>query len=312
MSDNQPELQGLMAVGFTKYEAMAYRILLQDYPATAYEISKRGALTKANVYGALESLAQKGAVQPVSEDPVKYAPVDPERFFREISRRTTSLCRELAASLAGSRRQKLKEYVWTLSGEESIDKKIIEMMRQAGKQIWLKGPHHLVSRYAESLRDAARRRIEILIILFGNVRSAKRFSFGLSSKVYLHEGSGEMLAIGKEQFVIATDFAEMLIANFGEHCEGAYTRSDGLVFMAETMIRHEVYLAEIMNEFGPAVEKRFGKALISLRSRYLPPNLARKVKKQLSSRRSPQQDKSGRLNTMQGRRCFSLRGLNRI
>lgn len=292
MPDNQPELRGLMAVGFTKYEAMAYRILLLDYPATAYEISKRGALTKANVYGALESLAQKGAVQPVSEDPVKYAPVDPERFFREISRRTTSLCRELAASLAGTRQQKPKEYVWTLFGEESVDKKIIEMTRQARKQIWLKGPHHLVSRYAEPLRNAARRRVKILIILFGNVRSAKRLSFGSGSKVYLHEGSGETLAIGKEQFVIATDFAEMLIANFGELCEGAYTRSDGLVFMAETMMRHEVYLAEIMNEFGPAVEKRFGKALISLRSRYLPPNLARKVKKRLSPRRADHRNKT--------------------
>jgi len=56
------------------------------------------------------------------------------------------------------------------------------------------------------------------------------------------------------------------------------------VFMAETMIRHEVYLAEIMNEFGPAIEKRFGKDLLSLRQHYLPPDLLNEVQKRTTSR----------------------------
>ena len=282
-SAEESALQKLAAIGFTQYEAMAYLILLQDPPLTAYEVSKRGALTKASVYAALESLVRKGAVQPVNQHPLRYAPLDPERFFNQISRDMASLCRELAGALARGQRHKNHEYVWTLSSKQNIDEKIVEMIRNAKQQIWIKGPHHLLDRYVGPLKDASRRGVKILIILFGDKISAKRYRFGAKSKLYLHEGTGDMLAVGREQFVIATDFSDSLLANFGEHSEGAYTRSEAVVFMAETMIRHEVYLAEIIGEFGAAIEKRFGKALFSLRSKYLPTNLLGKVKTRLSS-----------------------------
>jgi sugar-specific transcriptional regulator TrmB len=285
MTEQEPALQGLIDVGFTRSEATAYLILLQDYPATAYEISKRGALTKAGVYGALDSLTQKGAVQPVSEGPVKYAPVDPDRFFSQISRRMTLLCRDLASSLAQPEKKKIKEYVWALFGDADIDEKIIDMIQRAEDHIWLKGSSHLMTRYLIPLKEASRRGVKILTILFGDQQSADAFAFGRHSKLYMHEGSGNILATGNKQFVIATDFAETLIANFGERAEASYTRSQGLVFMAETMIRHEVYLAEIMEEFGPAIEKRFGKSLSSIRSQYLPADLAQELEKYLATKR---------------------------
>src|SRR5678816_3157027 len=109
----------LVELGFTRSEALAYLILLDEHPATAYEISKKGALSKANVYAALASPVQKGAVQPVSDEPVRYAPIDPETLFATIAKDTAAVCKELASALANREQQKALEYVWIVAGEQA-------------------------------------------------------------------------------------------------------------------------------------------------------------------------------------------------
>lgn len=289
----------LTAVGFTKSEAHAYLILLEEHPATAYEISKRGALTKGNVYTALESLVQKGAVQPVSDAPMRYAPVEPQALFGNIAKRMAGVCDELALTLSSRQRQKERaiDYVWTVRGEPRVADKISEIISGARQQVWIKGAHHLVERYLEELKAASARGARILVILFGSEDDAARLSLGTNAKLYLHEGTGDMLAIGRRQLVIAADFKQTLIADFGETPHAAYTRSEPVVFMAETMIRHEAYLAEIINAYGPAIEQRFGKDLISLREQYLPANLFSEVRKRVKSRSSAARAREQRVST---------------
>lgn len=267
----------LNTLGFTKYEAIAYLLLLEHQPATAYEISKRGALTKGNTYTALESLVAKGAAQPVSNNPLRYAAVAPRALFRRLSRSMSDLCQQLVGSLT-NHRQQTTEHVWTLEGEHNIDNRIVDMVDRAKRQIWIKGPDHRLAHYLGAVRKAATRGVQVLVILFGDERSRSELKLAPRAKVYLHEGSGHMLAVGARQFVITTDFSEALVAYFDEPARGVYTRSDSVVFMAETMIRHEVYLAEIMQEYGAQIEQRFGKDLMRIREKYLPPPLSRRAR----------------------------------
>ena len=101
--------------------------------------------------------------------------------------------------------------------------------------------------------------VQIVVILFGDDEIRRQLKLGHRALVYLHEGTGLMLAVGARQFVVASDFAEALVAYFDDPARGVYTRSDTVVFLAETMIRHEIYLAEIMQVYGAQIEKRFGK-----------------------------------------------------
>lgn len=276
----------LNTLGFTKYEAVAYLLLLEHQPATAYEISKQGALTKGNTYTALESLVAKGAAQPVSHAPVRYAAVAPDALFRRLSRSMTDLCRDLAGALTQPRRP-TTEHVWTLAGEKSIDDRILEMLTHARRQIWIKGPDHRLTHYIDAVRKAAARGVQVVIIFFGDEHSRARLDLGPRAKVYLHEGSGQMLAVGARQFVVTTDFTEALVAYFDEPARGVYTRSDSVVFMAETMIRHEIYLAEIMQAYGTQIEQRFGKDLMNIRAQYLPPPLSRQARQRSGAQQKP-------------------------
>jgi predicted transcriptional regulator len=68
----QTLFRDLQTLGFSDYEAKAYIALVKLQPATAYEVSKEAGLPKANSYSVLESLSKKEAVQPVSQNPVRY------------------------------------------------------------------------------------------------------------------------------------------------------------------------------------------------------------------------------------------------
>ena len=92
-------LSDLQGVGFTEYEARVYLGLLQKSPATAYEVAKQHGLPRPNVYTVLETLERRGAVQRVSEDPVRMVPVDPQTLFDRISRTMAERCASLQERL---------------------------------------------------------------------------------------------------------------------------------------------------------------------------------------------------------------------
>jgi hypothetical protein len=54
--------------------------------------------------------------------------------------------------------------------------------------------------------------------------------------------------------------------------------------MAESLIRHEVYLAEIFARFGAEIEEAFGPALVRLRERYLKSEHVTNLRRQLAGR----------------------------
>src|SRR3546814_8333500 len=104
----------LQRLGFSEYEASAYISLLQASPATAYEISKRCGLPRANTYGALEGLAKKRAVQPVSQSPARYVPVDPAVLLGDISDDISSTCGRLKQSLDNLGAEEGPDVVWSI------------------------------------------------------------------------------------------------------------------------------------------------------------------------------------------------------
>lgn len=276
-------VQEFRKLGFTEYEAKAYLTLCQASPATAYEVSKIAGLAKANVYTALEGLAQRGAVQPVSEAPVKYVPVQPSRLLGQIAKSTTARCKELAGKLDRMQLVGGTDYVWMINGDENIHIKIGEMIDRARQHIWIKAPEQLLERHIVPLRRAAKRGVATLIVLFGPQDSLTRFSFGANSRVYLHEGSGVMIGPARQLVTLAIDFEETMMANTGELGHGAFTKSSPVVYMAESLIRHEVYLAEIFQKFGSKIEEQFGPALVHLRERYLPTEHVRDLKQNLAA-----------------------------
>lgn len=266
----------LKRLGFTEYEARVYVQLLRQSPATAYEISKNGGVPRPNAYNALEALAQRGAVLPVSENPAKYVAADPHDLLKTIARQTNALCSDLGGRLANLTPAIDDQYVWTLGGEAAAHDRIDAMIAESRIAVWVKAADDVLRRHREALKSAAERGVEILIVLFG--ADAEEFRFTASCRVYIHEANGVRMGTADNLFTLAVDHLEMLTATVEGDVVAAYTRNRPIVTMAESLIRHDYYMAEIFARFGPDIEAAFGPYLRDLRLTTFSPEQARSFK----------------------------------
>ncbi len=254
----------MQKLGFTDYEARIYIQLLTTTPATAYELSKAAGIPRSNAYGALENLNRRAAVQAVSEDPVRYVAVAPRDMLARIASSASKLCDDLAESLSAIAKPEDTHTVWTVWGEAAVDEKIRAMLDKAERHVWIKAADTVLRKHTAALRAAAERGTEILIVLFGE--DADEFRFSESTRVYLHEGNGVRMGTADNLFTVTVDHEEALTANVGEDVFASYTLNRPIVTMAESLIRHDFYLAEIFARFGPDIEAAFGLHLQSLRA----------------------------------------------
>lgn len=272
----------LQEVGFTDYEARVYVALLQNSPVTAYEISKQNAMPRPNVYSSLESLEKKEAVQRVSSDPVRYVPVDAKVLLERISRTMANRCARLQDQLEFVKGYEEINYVWNLSSIAEANIKLGELISNAKRHVWIKAHHLTLAQHFNALKLAADRGVLVMLILFGDKAEIDAFRALKRSTVYSHEGDGTVVGLGQYLVTLTVDFEEALIFNMREE-EGAHTRSGPVVTLADSLIRHEIYLAEIFSKLGHELDAHFGPALLTLRKKYLPAEQSAALERRLSS-----------------------------
>lgn len=274
-------LRELQGVGFSDYEAKAYVALVLSPNSTAYEISKAATIPKANCYTVLENLRKKGAVQAVSENPVKYVAVDPMKYFNQVAVSTQLRCEKLQDSLSRIAVLPQEELVWSLNDQNSVQIQIRRVIDSAMDHLWIKASDTTLTPHKDALRNAVSRGVKVLIILFG--KDVEQFDLGGDSKVYLHEGNGIPVGIAPTLITITRDFQETLVAEVGANSYGSYTKNRPIVNMADSLIRHEIYFAEIFKEFGDQIHEKFGPAMFKLRQKYLPQPQVKALKKLLQT-----------------------------
>jgi sugar-specific transcriptional regulator TrmB len=254
----------LRRLGFTDYEGRIYIALLRyDAPATAYELAKSAGVPRPNTYNAIESLAQRGAVLAVSQAPACYAAAAPKEFLGSISRQTSTICEDLSARLSKIAAPTDNQLVWTLTDNRQIREKINQLIDDARDIIMIKASEDILARHIESLTAAGQRGLKMLIVVFGV--DAERFTFGPRCRTYLHEGNGVRMGSTDNLFTVAADRSEMVTALISEQAHAVHTKSKPIVNMAESLIRHDFYMAEIFLRFGDEIDATFGPYLSDLR-----------------------------------------------
>lgn len=255
-------LQDFKKLGFTEYEAKVYMQLLKEAPATAYEVAKATGVPRPNTYNALEALAKRGAVQPISESPVKYVATPPDKHLIGLGRQTMALCDTLTKDLARLKPAEDDPYVWNVHGELAIYRKIESVLNESKTDIRIKASADVLRIHADSLKAAANRGVEILIILFGD--DPDEFRYNERCRVYLHEGNGVRMGTADNLITLTIDHDQAVTATTDKQT-AFYTRNYSVVQMADSLIRHDYYMAEIHLRFGAQIDEAFGPYLRDLR-----------------------------------------------
>ena len=161
-------LAKLAELGFTEYEAKVYLALLDDYPASGYQISKTAGVPRSMVYEALGRLKLRGAVlETPDERATLYRPLPPDVLLDNHELAQRRLVSELRDGLAGLYQTREEDRIWSIRGREALLAYARELIRQAGREVYLVLDDPDVAALHEPICAALDRGVKISAVLTG-------------------------------------------------------------------------------------------------------------------------------------------------
>jgi sugar-specific transcriptional regulator TrmB len=158
----------LVYLGFTQKEAAIYLTVLRNPDVTGYQVSKQLSLTKSTVYGALNSLFERGAIHLVPGEPSRYHAKEPRLFFgalkEEYERRADALIEELE-KLDVSISDIQFQYV---TGQANTLQRLREAITAAQKEIYI-SCHLDLHAFAEQLIAARARGVRVIVFTYDHL-----------------------------------------------------------------------------------------------------------------------------------------------
>lgn len=145
--------QRMKKLGFTTYEAKAYISLLQNHPATRYELSKNSGVPRSAIYDTIRKLEATGAVNGLYTEPQKYVPLPPDQLFDLLERQFKERIEEVRSSMKHFETSVEPGHLWNIVGYENLIHKAREMIDRAEHSIYLS----VWNREAEMLKDDIKR-----------------------------------------------------------------------------------------------------------------------------------------------------------
>nr|WP_206762860.1 TrmB family transcriptional regulator [Brevibacillus laterosporus] len=238
----------LHKLGFSQYESKAYVSLIQQAPATGYEVSKRSGVPRSMIYEVLGKLIDRGAAYLVPTDPVKYAPVPAKQMLERLRNNMEETIHYLEHSLETLEKDPAIDVIMHLSGYDHVIQELSDTIHQAKSELWLSIWEPQVSELYEQIQQAVSRDISVFSIVFGaeGVSLGYTFPHNYMSPEVVQERMGGQLTI------VARDGEEVIIANFNERGVpwAIKTRNPALVLVATEYVRHDIMIEEVTREYG--------------------------------------------------------------
>lgn len=263
LKNKEKILETLNEFGFSKYEAKAYLALLQKSDISAYEISKMSTVPQSKIYETVKKLTSKGLAVAKGSNPVKYCPLPIDEFLKRYKNNMEKSIDFLKDSLHDINSKPSIDYMWHLEEKNEILNKAKKMINNANEKISLEIWDTQFKLLKDELKKAEKKGIEIIVIYYGD----KLEEIG---EMYFHEMEGMHDSASQvgQWLTLNIDGEESLFVTFKEfEAQAVWTQNKSFMLLAETMIAHDIYIAELYNEFRDEINEKFGKNLKDLRNR---------------------------------------------
>lgn len=258
-------LEAVKDLGLTGYEAKVYLALLDESPASGYRVAQNSGVPRSKVYEVLGGLVSRGVALVNHGEPLRYAPVSPEEL---ISHRK----RELEGALENARESldryvgdsASRELIWDLAGREAILERAREMIGRAEESLLLEVWQEDAAELREPLSEAAARGVEVCVVAYGD----PGYPF---ARVYHHDLVDEVTCgLGARWIVLSLDLREVVtgVLSMGAQSRAAWTSHPGLVVPTTELVKHDIYVQEMLDAHRDTLEASFGPGLTALRGRF--------------------------------------------
>jgi sugar-specific transcriptional regulator TrmB len=198
-------VQALVALGFSLNESRAYGALLQESPATGYEVGVRAQIPRSAVYGVLRRLVNEGAARSIAGSPERFAPSPADDLLALLRQRFDTSATKLEDAIRSIDSTPVAPDAFSVRGYTRVLEEAERLVRSAQGRLVISGWPREIDRLGVELRRAAKRKVYIVVFSHAALDDVpgEIFSYGLD------EASLE--SFWKHRLVVVADDQRTLI-----------------------------------------------------------------------------------------------------
>jgi sugar-specific transcriptional regulator TrmB len=260
-------VETLTPLGFTETEALTYSALVEGGPASGYGLAKAVGKARANVYQALATLMQRGAVASEDGDVQVYRATPPDELMGSLERSFAAQAKAAREALAKLDKPEADDRIYHLKTVDQVIDRAIAMIGRAQQIVLIDAFAEPLERISEALQTAAARGVLVAGLTYGDALATRmKLIVSAASDFALERWPGQ-------QLTVVTDGQEHLLAllspDMASVKHGVWSDSRFLACMQHSGLSAEIRLASLRSSGEPLDE-------IALLEAY-PPGLAELV-----------------------------------
>ncbi len=259
-------IESLKELGFNTYEAKVYVALLKHYPATGYEVSKLADVPQSRTYDTLKALTQKQIVTASPDKPVTYSPIKPTELTKQYKRKITNNIEFLEKHLPNVKEDYLEPII-SISGDKKTHEKLIDIIKNAKKEIYLEIWSEDFKKIERELLNAYNRNVEIRIVGYDRLQSrfGMVFEHPYAKKLENHfQGRVVIISVDDKEA-----FYGKIPTNPSDSSSGIWTKNTDIVFLIKELMVHDMMLLDIQHSMTEELMYKYGNGFKRLHDKVL-------------------------------------------
>jgi len=235
------ELTGL---GFTEYEARIYVALVQESPATGYQLSKRSGVPRSMAYETLGRLEARGVVlQSNDGSATRYRPLPPDALLARERATHAQRIETLAHGLGRLYHADGSDSLWTITGREAVLAYAGGQLESAQAELMLVLNDDALLELGPAIEQTCSRGVRVRALLTGE----GTLTCGEAAQ---HPPLESELQELNNSLVVVLDGREVLIAGGGPQFSATVTNNRDLVLIARQFIWMELFAQRVYASLG--------------------------------------------------------------
>ena len=159
----------LSRFGFSKNESKTYLSLLEQNPATGYEISQRSGVPRSAIYDILKKMELNGMVSTIGNKPIQYIPVSITQLFQNLTSKFEHNIDELRKKMDSLDTTSSEGNVWNIKGYQAMIDHLRSIIDNAKSSIFCSIWDREYQEIRPQLEKANERDIEIVNFSFTDI-----------------------------------------------------------------------------------------------------------------------------------------------
>ena len=197
----------LSRFGFSKNESKTYLSLLEQNPATGYEISQRSGVPRSAIYDILKKMELNGMVSTIGNKPIQYIPVSITQLFQNLTSKFEHNIDELRKKMDSLDTTSSEGNVWNIKGYQAMIDHLRSIIDNAKSSIFCSIWDREYQEIRPQLEKANERDIEIINFSFTDIQNqiGNTFCYGIDEN--------KLTEIWHRQIIFIVDKKAVLLGN---------------------------------------------------------------------------------------------------